>query len=92
MWRPPQKIKWKAKPGEWPTREQAAASRLFSTLEFGAVKVGPHVGPGERVRNSATRATAHRVEARPRFVVVAVEMVPAGGRRLGERAEQRPLP
>src|SRR5690606_4133900 len=35
MWRPPQKIKWKPRPGEWPTREQALASRLFSPLRFG---------------------------------------------------------
>lgn len=35
MWRPPQKIKWKPKPGEWPTREQAGASRLFSPIRFG---------------------------------------------------------
>ncbi len=36
MWRPPQRIKWTPEPGEWPTRDVAAASRLF-----GAVDVGP---------------------------------------------------
>ena len=36
MWRPPQRIKWTPEPGEWPTRDAAAASRLF-----GAVDVGP---------------------------------------------------
>ncbi|MCD6679759.1 MAG: hypothetical protein LT102_03750 [Burkholderiaceae bacterium] len=35
MWRPPQKIKWKPKPGTWPSREQADASRLFSPLQRG---------------------------------------------------------
>ncbi|ODU09808.1 MAG: NADH oxidase [Rubrivivax sp. SCN 71-131] len=37
MYRPPAKIKWKAKPGEWPTREQASASRLFSPVSLGPV-------------------------------------------------------
>lgn len=37
MWRPPQKIKWKAQPGAWPTREQASASRLFSPVSLGPV-------------------------------------------------------
>ena len=36
MWRPPQRIRWKPEPGAWPTRDQAAAARLFSP-----VKVGP---------------------------------------------------
>ncbi len=35
MWRPPQKIKWKPRPGDWPTREEALGSRLFSPLRFG---------------------------------------------------------
>ena len=35
MWRPPQKIKWKAKPGAWPSREQAKDSRLFSPVRLG---------------------------------------------------------
>jgi len=35
MWRPPQKIKWKPKPGAWPSREEALGSRLFSSLRAG---------------------------------------------------------
>lgn len=36
MWRPPERIKWEPDPGEWPTREEAAASRLFSPVTVGA--------------------------------------------------------
>jgi 2,4-dienoyl-CoA reductase-like NADH-dependent reductase (Old Yellow Enzyme family) len=32
MWQPPQRIAFKASPGRIPTREEAAASRLFSPL------------------------------------------------------------
>jgi 2,4-dienoyl-CoA reductase-like NADH-dependent reductase (Old Yellow Enzyme family) len=37
MWRPPQKIKWKARPGVWPGRGEAQASRLFSPVRLGPV-------------------------------------------------------
>lgn len=36
MWRPPERIRYAARPGQWPTAAEAAASRLFS-----AVRVGP---------------------------------------------------
>ncbi len=39
MWRPPQKIKWKTKPGQWPSRDDASRSRLFSRLEAGPFKL-----------------------------------------------------
>jgi len=39
VWRPPQKIKWKPAPGEWPSREQALASRLFSPLRVGPLEL-----------------------------------------------------
>lgn len=39
MWRPPQKIKWKPKPGRWPSREEASRSRLFSPLEAGPFRL-----------------------------------------------------
>lgn len=39
MWRPSQKIKWKPKPGPWPSREEASTSRLFSPLEAGAFRL-----------------------------------------------------
>ncbi len=39
MWRPPQKIKWKTKPGQWPARDEASRSRLFSPLEAGPFKL-----------------------------------------------------
>jgi 2,4-dienoyl-CoA reductase-like NADH-dependent reductase (Old Yellow Enzyme family) len=35
MWRPPQRIKWKPAPGRWPTRDEAAHSRLFSPIAIG---------------------------------------------------------
>ena len=35
MWRPPERIHYKPDPGRWPTREEAAASRLFSSIEMG---------------------------------------------------------
>jgi len=35
MWRPPERIKWKPDPGRWPSREAAAASRLFQPVDIG---------------------------------------------------------
>ncbi len=35
MWRPPERIKWQPDPGRWPSREEVAASRLFSPIEIG---------------------------------------------------------
>ena len=37
MWRPPERIHYKADPGRWPTRAEAEASRLFSPVELGPV-------------------------------------------------------
>ena len=39
MWQPPQRIPFKASTGRIPTRDEAAASRLFSPLEFGPLKL-----------------------------------------------------
>ena len=39
MWRPPQRIKWPVQPGAWPTAEAAAASRLFSPLQVGPMRL-----------------------------------------------------
>lgn len=39
MWRPPQRIKWPVQPGTWPTAETAAASRLFSPLQVGPMRL-----------------------------------------------------
>ena len=39
MWRPRQRIKWKPDPGEWPTREEARAARLFSTVQVGSLEL-----------------------------------------------------
>ena len=36
MWRPPERIKWEPNPGEWPTRQEAAAARLFSPVSIGS--------------------------------------------------------
>ena len=35
MWRPPERIHYKADPGRWPTRAEAEASRLFSPVQLG---------------------------------------------------------
>ena len=37
MWRPPERIRYASGPGRIPTREEAAASRLFSPLRIGAL-------------------------------------------------------
>ncbi len=39
MWRPPQRIKWKPEPGRWPTRAEAARSRLFSPIAVGRLRL-----------------------------------------------------
>jgi 2,4-dienoyl-CoA reductase-like NADH-dependent reductase (Old Yellow Enzyme family) len=39
MWRPPERIKWKPEPGEWPTRAEAAASQLFSPVDIGPISL-----------------------------------------------------
>ncbi len=39
MWQPPQRIAFKALPGRIPTREEAAASRLFSPLDHGPLQL-----------------------------------------------------
>lgn len=37
MWKPPQRIKYQAEPGRWPSRDEAAASRLFSPVRIGGL-------------------------------------------------------
>ena len=37
MWRPKERIKWKAKVARWPDAGEAAASQLFSPIQFGPV-------------------------------------------------------
>lgn len=39
MWRPAERIKYKPEPGEWPSREQAARSRLFSPVSVGPLEL-----------------------------------------------------
>ncbi|MGA1729560.1 MAG: tRNA-dihydrouridine synthase [Steroidobacteraceae bacterium] len=39
MWRPPERIRYAPTSGEWPSREQAAASRLFSGVEVGPLSL-----------------------------------------------------
>lgn len=39
MWQPPQRIAFKASPGRIPTRDEAAASRLFSPLRHGPLQL-----------------------------------------------------
>jgi dimethylglycine catabolism A len=37
MWRPPQKIRWRPEPGQWPSREAAEQSRLFAPISIGTL-------------------------------------------------------
>jgi 2,4-dienoyl-CoA reductase-like NADH-dependent reductase (Old Yellow Enzyme family) len=37
MWRPPEKIRHATAPGDWPSADEAARSRLFAPLRFGAL-------------------------------------------------------
>jgi 2,4-dienoyl-CoA reductase-like NADH-dependent reductase (Old Yellow Enzyme family) len=39
MWRPPERIRFPSGPGRAPTREEAAASRLFSPIRIGGVEL-----------------------------------------------------
>jgi 2,4-dienoyl-CoA reductase-like NADH-dependent reductase (Old Yellow Enzyme family) len=39
MWRPPERIKWKPDAGSWPSRDEAAASLLFSPLRAGPLRL-----------------------------------------------------
>jgi 2,4-dienoyl-CoA reductase-like NADH-dependent reductase (Old Yellow Enzyme family) len=39
MWRPPQRIRYQPSPGRIPTREEAAASRLFSPVRIGPIEL-----------------------------------------------------
>ena len=40
MWRPPERIRWKPDAGQWPSAEEAAASRLFSPVAVGPMQLG----------------------------------------------------
>lgn len=39
MWRPSERIKYAPQPGPWPSREEAAESRLFSPIYVGSAKL-----------------------------------------------------
>jgi 2,4-dienoyl-CoA reductase-like NADH-dependent reductase (Old Yellow Enzyme family) len=39
MWRPAERIKWKPDPGRWPSATEAQASRLFSPVALGPVRL-----------------------------------------------------
>ncbi len=39
MWRPPERIRHEARSGHWPSAAEAAASRLFSEVQVGTVKL-----------------------------------------------------
>lgn len=39
MWRPPERIRHDARPGRWPTAEEAAKARLFSPISIGPVRL-----------------------------------------------------
>lgn len=37
MWRPPERVKYKPRPGLWPDRVQAAKAKLFSPVDIGSI-------------------------------------------------------
>src|SRR5262245_11733174 len=39
MWRPPERIRYTAAGGRWPSAAQAAASRLFSPIQVGPLRL-----------------------------------------------------
>jgi dimethylglycine catabolism A len=39
MWRPPERIRYEPRPGRWPSADEAAASRLFSPVHVGTVRL-----------------------------------------------------
>jgi dimethylglycine catabolism A len=39
MWRPPERIRHETRPGHWPSAGEAAASRLFSPVQVGTVRL-----------------------------------------------------
>ena len=39
MWRPPERIHYKPDPGRWPSKEEAEASRLFSAVDVGPIRL-----------------------------------------------------
>jgi 2,4-dienoyl-CoA reductase-like NADH-dependent reductase (Old Yellow Enzyme family) len=39
MWRPPERVKYEAEPGPWPSRADAAASRLFQPARIGPLEL-----------------------------------------------------
>lgn len=39
MWRPEERIKYKPRPGRWPTRDEAEAALLFSPVDIGPIRL-----------------------------------------------------
>ena len=39
MWKPAERIRYRAKPGSWPTDEEARQSRLFQGIEFRSMRL-----------------------------------------------------
>ena len=39
MWRPPERVKWRPDPGNWPNKDEASASRLFGSIEVGPARL-----------------------------------------------------
>lgn len=37
MWKPPERIRFRAQPGPWPTREEAERARLFQSIKLGPI-------------------------------------------------------
>ncbi len=70
MWRPPQRIRWTAKPGEWPTAAAAARSRLFSPIAMGRLQLSSRTWVPAMVPWRATQegfVTAQNIEWYARF-------------------------
>lgn len=91
MWRPPEKVRHETAPGPWPTASEAAASRLFSPLEAGRLKLAqrtwvPAMVPWRAsddgfVTDAVVEWYARFAEGRPGAIVVeatGVRDVPSG--------------
>ena len=85
MWRPPERIKWTPQPGRWPTRDEAAASRLFQPIDIGPLALeNPVLGPGhgavagDRGRHRHARGAGLVMSVSPAAVPAAIVVEATG--------------
>ncbi len=91
MWRPPQRIRWHAAPGDWPSTGEVAGSMLFRPLDIGTLRLSSRTWVPAMVPWRATEegfVTPQNIEwyarfaqGRPGAIVVeatAIRDVPSG--------------